>query len=117
MRGHLTPANHAPEVVITAGKARRRAKVQADGTFVFRNLPRKTVEIRVDDEGVGFSTDELTSGFGLIGIRERVGLLGGELSVTSSPGGGTSVRASVPASHRADAGDAVGGVASTRRAV
>jgi anti-sigma factor RsiW len=52
VRGHLTPANFAPEVVITAGRARRRAKVQADGTFVFRNVPRKTVEIRVGNARV-----------------------------------------------------------------
>jgi hypothetical protein len=47
IRGQLTPANHAPEVVLTAGKVRRRAKVNADGTFVLRNVPKKTVEIRV----------------------------------------------------------------------
>jgi hypothetical protein len=52
IRGQLTPANYAPEVVLTAGKARRRAKVAADGTFVLRNVPKKTVEIRVGNSRV-----------------------------------------------------------------
>jgi hypothetical protein len=47
IRGQLTPANYAPEVVAISGKTRRRAKVGADGTFALRNVPRKTVEIRV----------------------------------------------------------------------
>jgi hypothetical protein len=52
LRGQLTPADYATEVMVTAGKARRRAKVQADGTFVLRNVPRKTVEIRVGNSRV-----------------------------------------------------------------
>jgi len=47
VRGQLRPANCAGEVTLLAGKTRRRAKVGADGTFVLRNVPRKTVEIRV----------------------------------------------------------------------
>ena len=47
VRGQLTPKDYAPEVTLVAGKARRRAKVAADGTFVLRNVPRKAVEIRV----------------------------------------------------------------------
>ncbi len=52
IRGLITPANHAPEVVVIAGKTRRRSKVAADGTFVLRNVPKKTVEIRVGSSRV-----------------------------------------------------------------
>jgi anti-sigma factor RsiW len=47
VRGQLTPPDYAPEVTVIAGKTRRRAKVAADGTFVLKNVPRKTVEFRV----------------------------------------------------------------------
>ena len=47
VRGQLTPADFATEVVLVAGKVRRVAKVAADGTFLLRNVPRKAVEFRV----------------------------------------------------------------------
>lgn len=52
LRGQLTPADFAKEVTLLAGKGRRRAKVAADGTFVLKNVPRKTVEIRVGNARV-----------------------------------------------------------------
>jgi len=36
-------------------------------------------------------------GMGLVGMQERAKQLGGSLTVTSAPGGGTTVRASIPA--------------------
>lgn len=47
VRGQLSPPDYATEVVLVAGKVRRRAKVAADGTFALRDVPRKAVEIRV----------------------------------------------------------------------
>jgi hypothetical protein len=47
VRGQISPANFATEIVAVSGKTRRRAKVGADGTFVLKNLPRKTVEFRI----------------------------------------------------------------------
>jgi hypothetical protein len=47
VRGQISPADFAAEVVAVSGKTRRRAKVGADGTFVLKNVPRKTVELRV----------------------------------------------------------------------
>ena len=34
--------------------------------------------------------------FGLLGMRERIGLLGGVCKIASTPGGGTTVRITVP---------------------
>ena len=53
-----------------------------------------TVEIR--DDGIGFSTDARTSGFGLAGMRERVYLVGGTLELESGEDGGTTVHAALP---------------------
>jgi signal transduction histidine kinase len=54
------------------------------------------IEVEIRDEGTGFDIEQESSGFGLVGIRERVALVGGTLSVETSPGLGTAVRISVP---------------------
>ncbi len=58
------------------------------------------VSIDVVDDGVGFVADDpgARHGFGLVGMRERAGHVGGRLSVESTPGEGTAVSATVPVS-------------------
>ena len=59
------------------------------------------VRLAVQDNGIGFDPDipgtrsKESGGFGLINMRERVRLLGGELTVRSQPGRGTLVEASL----------------------
>lgn len=55
------------------------------------------VKIEVADDGVGFSPASRSEGFGLVGMRERVRLAEGGLSITSTPGSGTIVRARLSA--------------------
>jgi signal transduction histidine kinase len=55
------------------------------------------VRLEVCDDGAGFDPDRVTDGYGLHGMRTRVGEAGGTLTVRSSPGSGTQVRATVPA--------------------
>lgn len=61
-----------------------------------------TVEIRVEDDGEGLVKDRerTAAGLGLVGIRERAGLLGGDVRIESLQRRGTSiiVRVPVPAS-------------------
>ena len=57
---------------------------------------RAAVNVRVADDGSGFDAASPTQGFGLAGMRERAALMGGELSVRSSAGGGTVVEARFP---------------------
>ena len=55
------------------------------------------IEISVADDGIGFDPDgSVATGFGVIGMRERVELAGGELSVLRGPDAGTVVRARLP---------------------
>jgi signal transduction histidine kinase len=54
------------------------------------------VTITVRDDGRGFDPGAATTGFGLAGVRERVELLGGELSLTSAPDQGTTVAVTIP---------------------
>jgi len=58
---------------------------------------RGELAIAVTDDGPGFHVDEETSGFGLLGMRERISLVGGSVEITSSPGEGTMVSARLPA--------------------
>jgi signal transduction histidine kinase len=60
----------------------------------------KGLTVRVRDEGPGFAPDAHPEGFGLIGIRERVELVGGSLRVESAPGAGTTIEASLPVRRR-----------------
>jgi signal transduction histidine kinase len=55
-----------------------------------------SVRLRINDDGVGFdpvvASRLLTEGhFGLAGMRERVEMVGGHLSIDSAPGQGTTV--------------------------
>jgi signal transduction histidine kinase len=56
-----------------------------------------TVSLEISDDGAGFDPARAGAGFGLSGMRTRVTEAGGTLTVSSSPGAGTTVRATVPA--------------------
>lgn len=64
-------------------------------TLHVRQLPQR-VEVTVLDDGCGFALEAPSEGFGLIGMRERAQLLGGQLSLSSSQGGPTRVTAVLP---------------------
>jgi two-component system sensor histidine kinase UhpB len=55
------------------------------------------VELEVTDDGRGFAFDDSQGGLGIAGMRERALLVGGELTIESRPGRGTTVRLTVPA--------------------
>jgi signal transduction histidine kinase len=59
-----------------------------------------TVRIEVRDDGEGFDPQTRSSGFGLLGMRERLALVAGTLDVDSTPGAGTVVRATIPSRRR-----------------
>ena len=68
-----------------ANASRVRVEVEAaDGTL----------ELLISDDGVGGAHPG--DGAGLMGLRDRVEALGGELAIDSPVGGGTSIRASIP---------------------
>ena len=51
----------------------------------------------IEDDGRGFSAGSEGNGLGLLGMRERIALVGGRLDVESSPGSGTTLSIEVPA--------------------
>jgi signal transduction histidine kinase len=70
-----------------AGSSRATVRVSASSA---------SVEVTVSDDGRGFDVDAPTEGFGVVGMRERAGLLGGSVEIVSAPGKGTTVRAVLP---------------------
>jgi signal transduction histidine kinase len=46
------------------------------------------VAVVIEDDGRGFDPKAQTEGLGLLGMRERLALLDGDLVIESSPGGG-----------------------------
>ncbi len=66
----------------------------------------ETVHLEIRDDGAGFDPAAETDGFGLLGMRERVELLDGTLQLDSTPGRGTTVRASFPVQRRTAAAGA-----------
>lgn len=74
---------------------------EADHHTVSLRCKGHNVIMEVRDNGCGFDASSvlqqaLTGHFGLQGMRERVGLLGGTFMIESSPGLGTCVRVIVP---------------------
>ena len=61
---------------------------------------RTPTEVRlvVEDDGKGFDDSEILSEsqLGLVGMRERALLLGGSMTLESSPGNGTTICIRVP---------------------
>ncbi|MET3229045.1 UNVERIFIED_ORG: PAS domain S-box-containing protein [Burkholderia sp. 1263] len=58
--------------------------------------------LEIRDDGRGFdSTAPRAKSFGLVGMRERALMLGGEISVHSAPGSGTSIAVRIPADDEA----------------
>jgi len=81
------------ESLVNAGKHGQASKVD-----VFMRCAEGILTVRVVDDGKGFSLDapRKPNSFGLLGLRERALLSGGEIVILSAPGRGTSVVARIP---------------------
>jgi PAS domain S-box-containing protein len=55
-----------------------------------------TLGVQVADRGMGFDPRSASDGSGLSGMRERARLLGGQMTVESTPGGGTWLTVELP---------------------
>jgi PAS domain S-box-containing protein len=60
------------------------------------------LDITIEDDGIGFDIDAIMQtdytdvGIGLLGMRERVDTVGGEIDLTTSPGNGTRIHLVLP---------------------
>ena len=70
-----------------SGARNIEVRLQAEG---------ETLVAKITDDGRGFDPVVAQGGVGLVGMRERVEELGGEIEVSSRPGSGTEVTVRVP---------------------
>jgi len=59
---------------------------------------QQDMHLQVCDDGCGYDPSHQRVGIGISGMRERVALLGGKISIRSEPGQGTKVEVSLPVS-------------------
>jgi signal transduction histidine kinase len=100
LRVHGEPRALAPAASLTLFRAAQEAltnvrkHARASRADVELSYAASTVELAVADDGCG--TADPTGGFGLLGVRERVHLLGGKLDIASAPDAGFRLRVEVP---------------------
>jgi two-component system sensor histidine kinase UhpB len=74
----------------------------ARNVSIVYGMDHEQVCVCVEDDGIGFDPLELSitpdsmRGLGLLGMQERLELLGGDLEVQSSPGSGTRLNIHMP---------------------
>jgi signal transduction histidine kinase len=59
-------------------------------------LLKDSLQLSVQDNGIGFIVDEADSGNGLNNMRKRTLQLGGEIHIQSKPGSGTTIQLKIP---------------------
>lgn len=100
----LLPLNVSEELYLILREATRNAVRHADASEIRlrMEITEEVVAAAVADNGRGFRVAQAaaTPTGGLPSMRERAELLRGDLSVTSIPGGGTTVRVRVPLTRR-----------------
>ncbi len=98
----------APEIEITLFRVGQESisniarHAEADSVTIKIEFREKALSLSVEDDGQGFRPEEISAagrkvrGLGLLGMEERVALIGGELTVRSEPGKGTEISVVVP---------------------
>ncbi len=97
------PPQHETVLFRAAQEALTNVARHAHASHVRVTLTRQPESVRLEvvDDGVGFDVNAPArhaagSGLGLVGMRERVALVGGSCVITAEPGGGTHVMVELP---------------------
>jgi len=101
VEGDLTNLSDSQKIVlfrvVQESLSNVRKHSEARQVSVALRSRRTFVDVTVTDDGCGFAPRQLDTGrLGLAGISERVRLLGGAVEIKTSPGAGTTVRATLP---------------------
>jgi signal transduction histidine kinase len=70
----------------------------ASKVVVFLKKEETIVTLRVKDDGIGIKDSDMANknSFGILGMRERISLMGGQMNIKGVPGKGTTISISVP---------------------
>jgi signal transduction histidine kinase len=88
---------------------------QASSATVRIRAEGDQLSIEVADDGCGFDVSTTIRGNGLTNMEDRLDALGGTLHIASSPGSGTTLRATIPVLHALPAGGSAEPAVSARR--
>ena len=66
---------------------------EAEQVFVTLSVSNGIAQLSIKDTGIGFDTSTFSQGIGLLSMRERLRMMGGEFELESTPGKGTQVTA------------------------
>ncbi len=76
---------------------------KANNAVIHLEFQQKNMKLYIYDDGVGFDTaklkvrnEDISGGFGLVSMKERIELLDGEVSISSAPGKGTRLNILIP---------------------
>ena len=109
LRAELTTDGRVPEIGPRAQaellrivqEAMTNVRKHADATVVRVDVATNgELRLTVTDNGRGFRTDNVSSGFGLESMRQRAAVIGAVLTVTSELQNGTRVELSMPSGRR-----------------
>lgn len=84
--------------IVQEGLTNALKHARASRAWVSVRCHTDAVRIDISDDGVGATAPSSGEGHGLLGIRERVSLFGGDLNVGAHPNGGFLVSARLPVS-------------------
>jgi signal transduction histidine kinase len=106
LRVHLNLREPAPELfqaathelgrIVQEALENVRRHAEAENAWVNIKIEGATLVLCVEDDGKGIQGPPPPNRYGLTGMRERIGLLGGHLMIQSSPRGGTRIEARAP---------------------
>ena len=88
------PVEVAAYYVVAESLANAAKHAQASTVDVGVNIEGHNVHLSIRDDGIGGA--DAAKGSGLTGLRDRVEALGGTLSISSQPGTGTALHATIP---------------------
>ena len=104
--GPTIPSRLEPTVFRLVQESLNNAAKHAEASRVWVTLQsvesESALSILVRDDGCGFDPEDITNGLGLNQMRERVAAAGGTLQLRSQSGKGTTVKALLPISGRAN---------------
>jgi signal transduction histidine kinase len=71
---------------------------RASSVIVHLTGDGQQLALSITDNGIGFEVGRIRTarGLGLISMRERIHLVGGQFDISSKPGAGTKIQARVP---------------------
>jgi signal transduction histidine kinase len=88
------PVEVAAYYVVAEALTNAAKYAQASQVSVCAEAKGANLSLSIHDDGIGGA--DTHKGSGLIGLKDRVEVLGGDVQITSPPGGGTSLRIAIP---------------------